>query len=650
MPNKIKPLELSVKENERYNADKELMCSLRTEFFAPRVELDGMNRAQYYESNRKQDLSYIPPKRNKTDMRIVTGTTREKDTTLLSTLLNLNMVPDITAFDSDDLIVSGLGDDMTDLIKKTREIEVWDKKRPIIYREMIAQGDVFVEETYVEDFMEMPLEKIDWDPEKEGSMELSFTKRLKKINSGCSARMIRGNLVFLGDMTIEYIEDQDVVAICTIMPRAKAYARYGKWERWKHVPTEINQIEMFESSAGVYSTTNWAMFNTTQQYVSEVKLYQKTNNLFGIYLNGIPMMPHNYPMTAMYRSGELPFAQGKLEPISGFALSKSQPSKTKVDQEILDEVTMLMVEAMRQKRKPPMGSSSDKVYSPSIFNAGTITPEVGQNTFHSLLPDSALRLENTEFSFYNTIKESINEKTTNDVYSGEGQRGVDTLGQAEIMKEQQMLKLGSSLDGVNHLERRLAWLRTENAIVNLTMPVDTSMEVLKTELGEQLKTKNKYRSMSVSTTVENGEKGTRLFRFTEEPFPTIGEQVKEEKALSDQYGQQVRISYLNPEQLRMMRYKWFVVIVPTPKSNDRLAQLMFVKNVNEAIAIFGPDALNQDYIKQRFAVLINEDYNKFFKSVDIMSMLQMGGATMGGAPTGAPAQPRGPRMPLTPAQ
>lgn len=647
----IKPLELSDKERDRYNADKELMCSLRTEFFAPRVELDGMNRAQYYESNRKQDLSYIPPKKNKTDMRVVTGTTREKDTTLLSTLLNLNMVPDITAFDSDDLIVSGLGDDMTDLVKKTREVEVWDKKRPIIYREMIAQGDVFVEETYIEDFIEMPLEKIDWDPEKDGVADLSFTSRLKKIHSGCAARMVRGNMIFLGDMTIEYIEDQDIVAICTIMPRSRASARYSKWERWKNVPIEINQIEMLESAAGVYSTTNWAMFQTPSGQVSEVKLFQKATNQFQIYLNGIPMLPHNYPMTALYRSGELPFAQGKLEPISNFALSKSQPSKTKVDQEILDEVTMLMVEAMRQKRKPPMGTKTDKVYSANIFAAGTVTPEVDGQTFHSILPDSAMRLENTEFSFYNTIKESINEKTTNDVYSGEGQRGVDTLGQAEIMKEQQMLKLGASFDGANHLERRLAWLRVENAVCNLTIPVDSSMEVLGEGLGKQLKSVNKYRSMSVSTTVENGEKGVRLFRFTDKEFPTIGEQAKEEKELSDQYGQQVRITYLNAEMLRMMRYKWFIVVIPTPKSNDRLSQLMFVKNVQEAINIFGPESLNQDYIKQRFAVLINEDYNKFFKSVDIMAMLQgAGGAMMGGAASGAPAMPRGPQMPLTPAQ
>lgn len=616
-------LDLTPNQLDAYNEDILLMCHLREEFDMPRVELDGMNRAQYYESNRKKDLSYIPPATNKGEVRVVTGTTREKDTTLLSTMLNINAVPNITAFDTDDMVVAGLGDDLTDLVKKTREIELWEKKRPIIYREMIAQGDVFIEELYTEDYRDMPLTAVEWDPEREGVSDLSFQSRIRKINSGCTARMVKGNMVYLGDMTVEYIEDQDIVAICTLIPRTTAYARYYNWERWKYVPNVIgtDETSTFEFASGVYSANLrfWAMFATKFGYVSEVKLYKKAQNRLQIYLNGIPMMPHNFPLTSLHRSGELPFAQGKLEPIPGFAISKSQPSKTKVDQETIDELYRLFIVGMRQKRKPPMGSRTDKVYSAGIFEAGTVTPEVDENTFHSILPDSALRFDNSEFSFFNLVKESINEKTTNEVYSGDGQGNVDTLGQAEIMKEQQLLRLGSAVDGMINLERRMAWLRVEDAIVNLTAPVEETIQA--TQEGV-LKMSRKYRTMSAETTTENGETGIKQFRFTDQEFPMLGEQYQEEEAMSKVNNKPVRITYWNPEKLRTMKYRWFIVVNPTPRNNDKLSQLLFIQNVRTAFELFGPDSLNLDYVKQRYSILINEDYNKFFKAPDLLQMLQ----------------------------
>jgi len=49
-------------------------------------------------------MSYIPPKKNKDDKRIVTGITREKDSTLLSSLLAYNFKADITAYDDTEMI------------------------------------------------------------------------------------------------------------------------------------------------------------------------------------------------------------------------------------------------------------------------------------------------------------------------------------------------------------------------------------------------------------------------------------------------------------------------------------------------------------------------------------------------------------------
>jgi hypothetical protein len=81
------------------------MCLARDNRESPHPEFDDMTYSQYYDSNKRADLAYIPAKKNKQDTRIVTGYTREKDTTLLSALLGYNFQPDITVYNNQELII-----------------------------------------------------------------------------------------------------------------------------------------------------------------------------------------------------------------------------------------------------------------------------------------------------------------------------------------------------------------------------------------------------------------------------------------------------------------------------------------------------------------------------------------------------------------
>ncbi|MBU6390537.1 hypothetical protein KGQ31_03250, partial [Patescibacteria group bacterium] len=391
-------------------------------------ELDNMTYIEYYESNRRKDLSYLPPKTNKQDVRIVTGTTREKDTTILTALLNMNLEPEITAFDPDDMVVSELGDNMTDLVKKSLEIEDWYKQRATIYREMISQGDVFVEELHVEDFRHVPVENLDWnpnDPEKNPIAGFSFKERLTKVFDGCKRRMVNGKKIYLGNIRCPFIEDQSLAAVLNVIPRTQAESIYGQWERWKYVPRTINVLTAWYDDGITYKDWNLITLNDHDK-VAEIKVYLPHENRFMILLNGIPMLPINYPLTAISPTGEIPLSQGKNEPISDFAYSKSQPSKTKIDQEVLDEVTKLMVEKFRQMVKPPMGSKGKKVYSSSVFLAGKITYDIGEGDLFPMLPAGAAGITAPEFQFYNIIKKSIEDKTASAQMSGDQSPGDQT--------------------------------------------------------------------------------------------------------------------------------------------------------------------------------------------------------------------------------
>ena len=608
-------------------------------------ELDGMDATQYYTSNHKKDLSYIPPKKNKGDIRIVTGTTREKGTTLLSTMLNLNAEPDVTAFDKDDLIVADAGNDMGDLIKKTRQVELWERQRPIIYREMIAQGDVFLEDTFVEEYQPQSFGKLDCNPIHDEPDELVIEERLRRLNRLCKVRMHKQPNVYVSDPHEEYIDRQDVVALGRVISRQHAASLYSQWKRWGFVPYTVTELQ--GSSMNVFGDQDtynpWTILKTNRNQVSELKTFNVRTNRHQIYLNGIPMLPCNYQLTRRNVSGNHPLIQGKLEPISGFWLGKGVPAKTKVEQEVLDELTGLMVGGVRQSRKPPLGTTSKKVYSGNIFDPGRVTQDIKEGTFHHLLPANSIGPNPAEFSFYNLIKESINEKTTNEVYGGGDQKGIDTLGQAQMMQEQQLVKLGSALDAVTNLERSMAWARIETIMSDMLSPKYALPEL---DEGDKQTMRNVYEQMSVETTVENGKDGIKLFKFSDKEFPTITDQAEEEDKLSKQQGKPVRITYINPDMLRKARYKWYITVNPTPKSTDRVSVMMFINNIKTAVELFGPESLNLDYLKQRYATMINEDYSKMFQEMDVLSMMKLGMSKAPGG--GAAASPAAAGQPTDP--
>lgn len=615
---KVEPVDYSAEERIFRSQLIWELCLARDQRDRQHPELDDMTYIQYYESNRKKDLSYLPPKKNKQDVRIVSGTTRKKDTTLLNALLNMNMQPDITAFDVSDLVVNELGDNMSDMVLKSRQLEDWEEKRSTVYRELISQGDVFMQEIYREDFREVPLNDLNWDPNKDGVSKFSIKRRLQKIYEGPEARMVNGKKIFLGNIRCQNIKNQHLAAVLNIYPRSQAEARYRNWERWKNVPYGIDTINTWFDDGKIYKDWNLVSLSDYDK-VAEIMVYWKERNCFMIILNGVLMLPIDYPLTAISPTGEIPISQGKLEPIADFAYSKSQPSLMKIDQEVIDEFLKLGIEKTRQSFKPPMGNKSKKVYSSSIFLAGKITSDIQDGELFPLLPNFASGITAPEMSFYKMIKENIDEKTTSQAFGGNDAKGDPTATEIDYQKQQQMMALGLSLDGVINLERQMTWNRIYNIIIHWTKKHDENIDDLANGILDG------YKTFSVRTTVDNGQNGLRIFRMGRaHKRPHILDHELEEEKLSKEYRMPVRITYLDPEVLRSIRYKWYIQMKPVPRTNDKLSQVLFIQNLRYAMEIFGPDSINMDYAKQRFAILCNEDYNKFFKKISVQDMLMKG--------------------------
>jgi len=583
------------------------------------TEFDDQNYSYYYEKNAEAANSYLRPKKNKEDTRIVTGTTKEKVNTMLSACLNYNFEAEIQAYDENNLVVEGLGKEMQDMVTKSREIEGYEDKRKLIYKELFDQGTCFVEECFVtKTEIEKKIENFNWgetiDPKK-----IKWDERLTETYGRCEVKLLNGVKVYLGNIKNFYIQEQPYIFTLEEITYSEAQRIYSNWERFKYVPRKVKKIVTVDDSTDKYN--DWTLLETHGDFVEVIHYMDKWKNTYQILLNGVPMLPVGFPLTAISPSGEYPLAKGDVEPFSAFfAYSKSFPAKTKVDQQVLDEMLRLMILKVEQSYEPPMVNNTNRVLSRKIFLGGQITNNINSEKLKPLI--DAKGVTNSEFAMFELMKRLVDEKTSNPVYSGESMSGNQTATQIRAMQRQQLMKMGIAVLGVISLERQLVWLRIQNILSNWTNAIDERIDKVN---GEIIKI---FQSYSLKTTNDLGQEAVKIMEFSPENSQLEPEQVAAEARLleKNKYKKPVDLVYLNPEMLRKIRYTWFVNIVPTEKTTDDLKMVLFTNNVKNAAAIFGIQSLNLEYLKKRFAFMANENPDLFF----LLSQQPTGMESMGG--------------------
>lgn len=597
----IKPVQYNDEEQQYWSYLTRRISSARDQRDSDHMEFDGMDYITHYETNQKAANSYIEPKRNRMDTRVVTGTTREKENTLLSALLNYNLEPAFDAYDMEDFIIEDLGMTITDLVKKSRELEEYDDKRKIIYREFLDQGSVFVEDVWVERFCVEKDVKMDWSKGVSVS-KTNWKKRLGKVYKGAEARLIPGTKVYLGNIRANFIKDQPYLFTYETVSYEEARSIYGQWERWKNVPRKI--VKFAETADNYIDYRNWSLFEIENDTVEIIKYYDKFNNEFMIMLNGVMMLPVGFPLTAISPSGTYPIAQSNVEDMAFFAYGKSVPAKTKVHQQILDEFIKLIVLKTQQSFQPPMANNTGRTLSQNIYFPGKINNDIDTEKIKPLF--DANGVSQAEFQAFQFIKQIVDEASVSPVFSGDFMKGDQTATQILEMKKQQMMKLGLVIWGVISLERQLAWLRAYNLLQNWTQPIDEKIDDVRGKIEKQ------YRSISVKTNLENGRDGRRIIKFNPELANTLSpEQIMAEEDFLSQ-SIPTRVTYLNPEALRILKCQLFVTVTPTEKHTSTLERVLFTQNIRDAAAIFGPQSLNMDGLKERFAILAKENPDTFF--------------------------------------
>lgn len=616
----------SQKEKEFYLKEMNTLSAMRENLRRGLIEFDDKTYLQAYEENRKADLAYNMEIEETTDFRVTTGLTREKDTTVLSTLINFNLQPNISAFEKDNTIISQLGGEMEDLVKKSRELESYPEKRQSIYRELIAQGVVYVEEVYTEKRILKPFDT-SWTPKMKVAEYVDDTMPLYDIEGKCETKLHLGKYVLYSSMNEEEIQNNSCVATYEEVDRAVAEAQFGDWDRWDLVPEEVNNETPFKdtNNGGTGSDYIWNTYKVGKGKVGITKVMHRFSNRAQIFLNGVMMLPINFPMTKLSPSGLYPIAKGLGERIPNFSVGKGMPSKTRVDQKMYDTFLRAMVGKAWQSYKPALGNRSGNVLSRDIVNSGQMTHGIKQNDIFTILPQQLLSITNGDVSMFTMIKEIIAEKTVTDSFGAQTTAEGTTATEIINQQKQTMLKLASFVDGVRSLERRLILLRIYNIIANWTtheeMPLyDEAVEIkdgIATITGKTInptKKEKKYKKFTTDTSLEDGTPSVKLTQFVgaDQPLPSTREQINMEEDMAKEYGKPVRMSYINAEWLRLVEAIWNVDVVVSNDGDDQMKLLMYIDNLTRVAGLFGAQIFKQDYVLQRIATKMNEDFDKMF--------------------------------------
>ena len=121
----------SDKEKEYYNSLILRLINSRDQRDQPHPELDDMTVDQYIERNERRANTYIPPRKNRSDVSITSGLAREKLLSIASHIHRLNIRPEVHSFDKNKDEDTKLSRSLTNALSKSKKLEN-DKEKSLL--------------------------------------------------------------------------------------------------------------------------------------------------------------------------------------------------------------------------------------------------------------------------------------------------------------------------------------------------------------------------------------------------------------------------------------------------------------------------------------------------------------------------------------
>lgn len=563
-----------------------------------REEFDDMTFELDYAQNKRAMNSYLRAKKNDSEVRVVTGMTEKKIDVVINELISLNMQPEVQAFDKEDNEYVELGNDFSDIVFRTNQIERDDDVMRAAFRELATQRAVFVQEF--------------WNKRRVGFNSIERPEK----------RLVSALKVFLGDIYLPAyrLDDQPYIVRYNRMSYEECRTMWFSNPNWKYVRPGMPQANQ---------AYPFRMYDVGKNEVELIEYISACDNEYQVLINGAMMFSPRQPLPWKHYGYDMSCAVTK-EMDTDFFYGKPLTASAKVLQSMSDEMIRLMIRKWQQAIEPPTGVKNGKILSKDVWNPGTMAQGIKADDFSILINHNGLTPG--EFQFYDLISKKTEEfiGIPNQL---QGQSPSKRTTATEIMevKKQAIRNLGIITAQAIKLKRDMTYLRIYTVMEKMTKPIGKK----KNKLTDTIE--NTYRKFSVKEAqFDDGSRGKKIIQFSNQDMSPEEQQLaydyEEEQT---KLGNPLRITTINVEKLKDIELNWYVNIVPKEQEGSALEKAMFTDQLAQAASI------SQLVQRPLNADRIIESYERKWRVKDFFSKQQLAGPAGGMGAGGGIEQPNG---------
>lgn len=596
------------------------------------IVTNGIAYSRAYEYNQRKAINYAPPRNKNDDREVSLGLVHEKIVSFIAIFLKYVWKRRIKCYDEKGVLIKGFGEVYDLAIEFSYRLERLIHKISLIYWEVFTQGNAFVLEDWEVKMRDNPKaykaaeeggERVLVTPDKmdytyEFLDGLSYEAGEPAQYRRAVSRVLDGRQVIFGNPEIEDIQEQPRITLEETITATDAEAMFGTLKRWSKVPKQREDINTVVGSAATTLFDASRHKDPSDVFILH-RTFDKENNRFNVFLNGLMLLPSQTPMTVFYPSGNYPISNVSAERLRGSIYARAVPAKTKFNADFVDWALKMLANKFEQGIDPAILSNGKYTLTRDMFRGGQVTHGVKRTDYEKADPDNT-GVTPAEFSFVTLLKEILESQTVNPTVSGE-QSGADTLGQEQMLERNQRDKLGFLLDGLMLGFNDMAMRRAET--------VQSKYTIKQRETIVDGKKIAVYQNFTINISgVDN------VVGFDEE----VGTQGYDEEGKRDELftksfndrkrGSPTEYYLVNPVLLREKKYILDIEIVPQKVKDTYFQMAEMWEDFRNRLQIFGTEN-NVDEMKKEYLDVSGKPDEIFttqmYKKLDMETAAQMSG-------------------------
>lgn len=562
-------------------------------------ELDDMTVDQYIERNKKRANTYVPPRKNRSDVSITSGLAREKLLSVSSHIHRLNIMPEIHSFDKNNDEDDKLGRTLTNAVKKSMELENDKEKSLLRIMTLMDEGTIFVEEAWVPSMKvrKKIVDRSKLDPAT-GFDGLEWIAKSEVLYKAESAIISTKNML-LGSMRIFDFNKQPFVATVEYRDYDEIAPMFKGWKNWQYVrPGESQATELQLQNRIEYGDAT--LYPKQENQVEIIKYQDWHNDEYQIIINGVMMLPMGFPTPWEWDGPSI--SEQKFEPISQhFALGKSLMAKIDRDDELITQMLRIFMRKTLQSTNPPVGNMTMKKLSHDLFDAGKIWHGVNPAQISKLIDHQGVN--SNEWQMFEKVREFIDSKSISRIAQGQQPSRSATATEILELQKQAQINIGLSLFAYGNLMKKMAEKRLPNILTNWSKVESEEWDDVKKMM------KRRYKSYNIENANFGGQVGTEKLMFTDKDISFEEEEEMSRRMFVEEMKSEdrVRTTIISLPRLRRLKYTHFITVTPTEDESDNLNKILFQEEFQQAVTFFGPQSINMDFYKRKFAKVWGND-------------------------------------------